>query len=343
MNAAVFVSLACLVCLGAGGAGQDVLRNPAQPPAANAGRVVSPQQVWRIKDAGEGYFLTNPAALRFGADGTLFVQDVNKVLRFDADGRFLRAYKPQSASGSFMFNGLDLTGDALVAFERVGQRVYIFDLATGAERGFRLPGDGRPTNQFLFCRNNRLYFADSQRIFSYSMDGKREGPEISLATDQASEEEGPALRTVTATVRAAHLGATEAMLCSSFDYGIRRVDLAAGRITRAFTRDYTSVRNENPSTSGLAPKKLDIGGLQVVGDRLWVFTSTSDQVKGTLVDVFDLEGRYLDNFFLQVKDGEAVMPLSFGIKTMSGRDLVVVRRNGAEISIGKFALPAGGE
>ena len=94
MNTAVFVSLACLVCLGVGGSGQDVLRNPAQPPTANAGRVVSPQKVWSIKDAGEGYFLTNPAGLRFGADGTLFVQDVNKILRFGADGRFLRAYKP---------------------------------------------------------------------------------------------------------------------------------------------------------------------------------------------------------------------------------------------------------
>ena len=343
MNAAVFVSLACLVCLGVGGSGQDVLRNPAQPPAANAGRVVSPQKVWRIKDAGEGYFLTNPAALRFGADGTLFVQDVNKILRFDADGRFLRAYKPQSVSGSFLFFGLDLTSDAVVTFERVGQRVYIFDLATGAERGFRLPGDGRANNQFLFCRNNRLYFADSQRIFSYSMDGKPEGPEISLATDQASEEEGPALRTVTASVRVAALGATEAMLCTSFDYRVRRLDLAAGRIARVFTRDYKSVRNENASTSGLAPNKMDVGGLQVVGDRLWVFTSTSDQVKGTLVDVFDLEGRYVDNFFLQVRDGEALVPLSFGAKAISGRDLVVTRRTGAEISIEKFTLPAGVE
>ena len=341
MNAALFVSLVGLVCLGAGGSGQDVLRNPAQPPAANAGRVVSPQKVWRIKDAGDGYFLTNPGELRFGADGTLFVQDVNKILRFDADGRFLRAYKPRSASGSFMFHGLDLTNDAVVTFERVGQRVYIFDLATGAERGFRLPGDGRPTNEFLFCRNNRLYFAGSQRILSYTMDGKPDGPEISLATDQASEEEGPALRTLTASVRAATLGATEAMLCTSFDYRVRRVDLAAGRITRAFARDYKSVRNENASTSGLAPNKLDVGGLQVVGDQLWVFTSTSDQVKGTLVDVFDRDGRYLDSFFLQVKDGEALVPLSFGPKTMSGRDLVIVRRSGAEVSIEKYTLPAG--
>jgi hypothetical protein len=71
-----------------------------------------------------------------------------------------------------------------------------------------------------------------------------------------------------------------------------------------------------------------------------VFTSTSDQVKGTLVDVFDLEGRYVDNFFLQVKDGEALVPLSFGAKTMSGRDLVV-RRSGADIGVEKFTLPAG--
>ena len=116
-------------------------------------------------------------------------------------------------------------------------------------------------------------------------------------------------------------------------------DLAGGRTVGAFTRDYVGVRNENESTRALVPNKLDVGGLQVVGDRLWVFTSTQDQARGTLVDVFDLQGRYLDNFYLQVKDGEKVVPLAFNPKAISGRDIVMVLRNGTEIRIESFALP----
>jgi hypothetical protein len=35
-------------------------------------------------------------------------------------------------------------------------------------------------------------------------------------------------------------------------------------------------------------------------DRLWVFTSTMDEKKGILVDVFGFDGKYLDNFYLSL-------------------------------------------
>jgi len=338
MNAMILFLLAGLIS-SAWASGQEPIRSPAKPPAANAGRVVPLQHTWRIKDAGDGYFLTNPARVAFGPDGTLFVQDVNKILRFDAAGKFLRAYKPESASGSFLFMGLDVAGDSVVTFEMVGRRVYVFDLQTGAERGFRLPMDRAPAPQFLFSKNGRLYFADSQRIFAYSMEGNPDGQEIPFGASQASLEERATRSVVTATVRAAPLGASEALLCTTFEYLVRRLDLAGGKTVGAFTRDYVGVRNENESTRALAPNKLDIGGLQVVGDRLWVFTSTHDSAKGTLVDVFDLQGRYLDNFYLQVKDGEKVVPLGFNPKATSGRDIVMVVRNGTEFRIEKFTVP----
>jgi hypothetical protein len=67
---------------------------------------------------------------------------------------------------------------------------------------------------------------------------------------------------------------------------------ASGKVTKAFCRAYTRVPSGRPSP--WPPYQNDIGALVVHGDRLWVFTSTSDEAKGTLVDVFDLEGRYLN-------------------------------------------------
>jgi hypothetical protein len=53
-----------------------------------------------------------------------------------------------------------------------------------------------------------------------------------------------------------------------------------------------------------APKKKyenDIAGLLFNKGHLWVETSTKDQIKGALYDVFDLEGRFVDSFFVDIK------------------------------------------
>ncbi len=333
------LAIMTVIGLGSPGIAQDVVRNPNRPLAAGAGRVIALQKTWSIKDTGDGYFLTNPMGLAVGPDGSVFVVDVNKILRFDATGRFVRAYKPSSVSDPFLFQGADIAGDTLVTFQRVGQRAYLFDLKTGAERTIDVPGGGRPMVQFLFCRNNRLYFSDPEKIFSYSLDGKKDGPDIPLPTDQTEWSEGPTARFVTASVRVAPLGDTEAVLCSSFDYLVRRIELTSGRVVKAFRREYERVKNQSPTSPQLY--KLDIGGLLPIGDRLWVFTSTSDATRGTLVDVFDRDGRYVDSFFLQAKDGDSAVPLSFAPKAASGRDLVIGHRKGTGFTIAKYTLPAG--
>ena len=70
-------------------------------------------------------------------------------------------------------------------------------------------------------------------------------------------------------------------------------------------------------------------------------TSTFDEAKGTLVDVFDFEGRYLDSVYLQVNNGGSVASLSFVSKASNGKDLVLILRKGQELSVLKFALPSG--
>jgi hypothetical protein len=48
-------------------------------------------------------------------------------------------------------------------------------------------------------------------------------------------------------------------------------------------------------------QKNDITGLFLNKDNLWVKTSTKNEKKGVLIDVFNKEGKYIDNFYLNLK------------------------------------------
>jgi hypothetical protein len=99
------------------------------------------------------------------------------------------------------------------------------------------------------------------------------------------------------------------------DYLVKLYDPASDRVLRTFRRRYDRVRptpeeealRNKPGAFVARDKPLirpaqkysnDIRSLFVVGDRLWVLTSTVDPAKGRLVDVFDDGGRYLDSFYL---------------------------------------------
>jgi len=45
-----------------------------------------------------------------------------------------------------------------------------------------------------------------------------------------------------------------------------------------------------------------VQNLLVFKDTLWVVTSTTDKEKRTLIDVFDSEGQYIDNFYIKLPE-----------------------------------------
>jgi len=48
----------------------------------------------------------------------------------------------------------------------------------------------------------------------------------------------------------------------------------------------------------------DISNLFVRGERIWAVTSTKDPKKGTLIDVYDAAGKYIDAFYLNIPTGQ---------------------------------------
>ena len=80
-----------------------------------------------------------------------------------------------------------------------------------------------------------------------------------------------------------------------------------GAVVRRFTRPYARVKRtggggvSGPGDNTPPPPEFqsDIYALHVVDGKIWVQTTTVVEGKGILVDVFDPEGRYVDNFFIQ--------------------------------------------
>jgi hypothetical protein len=91
------------------------------------------------------------------------------------------------------------------------------------------------------------------------------------------------------------------------DYMIHVLDLNKGEVIRSFNRKYEKVcyemsESEKDFTKKFnAPKKKyeeDIERLHLYKGLLWVETSTKDEKQGIMIDVFNDEGQFLDNFYL---------------------------------------------
>ena len=68
----------------------------------------------------------------------------------------------------------------------------------------------------------------------------------------------------------------------------------------------------------------DVQKIFVQEDKIWAMTSTVDEDKGFLVDVFNRNGEYVDNFYLPVHLQVKVEGLSRHPITISGDELFIV-------------------
>ncbi|MDH4197109.1 MAG: hypothetical protein OEW05_06865, partial [Candidatus Aminicenantes bacterium] len=64
-------------------AAAQVIENPATPPSADAGRVMQLREVARITDEEGKFFFEQPWDLHTGPDGSVYVQEMKKLLKFD--------------------------------------------------------------------------------------------------------------------------------------------------------------------------------------------------------------------------------------------------------------------
>jgi hypothetical protein len=339
---------------------QAVIENPAKPKAATAGRVVVPQEVLAISDEGASdYYFKWPHALAAGPDGGLLLTDIDQVLWFGGDGRFLgNLFKKGQGPGEMPWTGTPVAaGKAVVVYAVSPGKLVYFDAAGRYEKEVAARAEGRIGLSLIGYLPGRFLFEGHEFPRVSGDPDFVDNPRTIYAVNEAG---GPAASLATFITRAwvVTAGGGGGMfdvtnliaipfrdkflaLTHTEDYLIKLFDPAANKVVREFRRPYSRVKGEplteaekkggiiiNDKHYTRPERKLenDVKNLLVRNSEIWAITSTKDKSKGVLVDVFDGEGTYRDSFWLNAPELAQRSLQSPGQCALDGDFLWIVER-----------------
>ncbi|OGD18010.1 MAG: hypothetical protein A2W03_13205 [Candidatus Aminicenantes bacterium RBG_16_63_16] len=321
----------------------------------------------RITDEKGKFFFVQPLAVYAGHDGSVYVQEYKQLLKFDAQGRFVKnLLKRGQGPGELDDNLTDV----------VVREKDIVLWSSNNYKFIRLDLDGRLIEDKKLVQGflGSLLGAFGGRCFflRYEMDTAKSRPRVSgifetprrlvivpekgdavptpvLMPMTEARHFGPRSASVSTISRAmpAAAGDRTVFLFHTPDYLIKLLDLETGEIVRSFRREYDRVKYEIKTPPGypaeLVPKfHNDLCRLLWRNDRLWAVTSTFDPKKGILVDVFSRDGRYVDNFYLPLFKIRRNNPQYFAPMAIHGNFLYLLEADEDDlISLIKYEI--GGE
>lgn len=352
----------------------QVVENPAKPKATNAGRVITPQQVLAISDEGANdYYFKWPHALAAGPDGGLLLTDVDQVLWFGGDGRFLgNLFKKGQGPGEMPWPGTCLAAEkSLVVYSGYPGKLVWFDRSGRLEKELPVRPEGRTSLTVLAYQGGAFLFAagefprttgdpdyvdDPRTIVAVSEPGGAIKPLTAFVTRAwvvTSAGGGGGMFSITSLV-AAPFGETLLALAHTEDYLIKLFDPAANRVVREFRRAYAHVKgipltdeakkggiyiNDKHYTRPERKFENDVKNLLTRRGEIWAVTSTNDEAKGVLVDVFGEDGVYRDCFWLKLPGPALANLQSPGQCALDGESLWVVEKAEDEtFSIKKYRI-----
>lgn len=346
---------------------QTVIENPEKPSSKNAGRVKELVELLRIDDVGGDFYFRYPTNPKVSPDGSLFVQDYEQLLQFDKDGVFIRNYFKKGQGPGEMQQIADyfFTGEALIVHDRRLQKILWFDFNGNFVREFKI--HELPIFARLHLFQKGMYYFFCNRIPSTK--GKLEVIEVPYDLISASEGGEKIEQLISFPIESAAIstGGSRAMIsiaelvtapfkeylavCHTQEYLLKILDLESGEAVRSFRRKYKRVKVPKGRQVGgsigvggkryTAPREYfnDISKLFPSEDLLWVITSTVEKEKGVVVDVFDFEGRYVDNFYLKIPGESDPVAIGYGPMTISNGFLIRRVRNEDETySIRKYRI-----
>ncbi len=347
---------------------QEIIENPKIPLSKNAGRIVGLKEVMRIDDIGGDYYFQSPRNIKVAPDGSLFVTDRDQLIHFDLNGKFIQNYfkKGEGPGEMQAISGYFFADNTLIVHDRRLQKILRFDFNGEFIREFRIHDLKTFARLHLLYKNNYYFFSygipstDGKASIidvPYDMMFAVEGGDkieklISLPIESFAVSSGGArgmisiAELITIPFREKYL-----VICHTQDYLIKIFDVQSQEMIRSFRRKYERVKAPEGRQIGgsvgiggktyTAPRKYlnDISKFLEFNNNLWIMTSTSDKDKGILIDVYNFEGRYIDNFYL--KFHEAIDPISLRNRpmTISGDNLYMRVRNDDETySIKKYLI-----
>lgn len=300
---------------------QEIIQNPRKPLSSDAGRILEVEEAFRITDESGEFFFKWASRLQVAEDGSIFLTDESQFLKFTPDGKylkniFIKGQGPGEIQSSFYFYHLqdenifvyDPMNRKIIFMDQEGKLIDEFKLKERYVQFIGLWEDNFILTKYFypdFEEPTGKVFEIPGKIFFISKEG-----------DIMNECSGIPWKMFIAPnigVRIPILAAIisedgKACFISDPDeYLVSVLDLEKLEFVRKFKRDYPRVKRpkrKTPSRSSIKIPEIkyenDIVYLYNFKGNLWVETSTNDDKKGTLYDVFNREGQYIDSFWLDV-------------------------------------------
>ncbi|MCU0287208.1 MAG: 6-bladed beta-propeller [Acidobacteria bacterium] len=304
----------------------QVVSNPGKPAALKAGRVAKVTEVLRIRDDGKNFFFKFPSIIKVAADGTIFVADKDQLLRFDKEGKFFgNLQKKGEGPGEYFFaSDFNIIGDRIFTSALIPSKILEFDWSgklIKETRRTRINGIpqildiNKDKYYYVFCEFNpeqqKTGLVDfKQNLFVSTFDGNPKDLALSFPIRRSFVSAKAANNQMMVMVRDIDFfcfaveNENSLYVSHSPKYLVKHIDMANGKIIGQFTREYNPVvyvpKESDKKNTEFVPREFfpDIEQLAMYKGNLLVLTSTLDEKKGILVDLFNKEGKYLDNFYL---------------------------------------------
>ena len=359
----IFAFLSIFFLISSGFA-QEIINNSDKPISKNAGRTVFMEEVLRIEDDGETSVFRVPKYLTTLGDGSLVFMDYSFLYKYGRDGQFIfKTLKQGEGPGeSTMANNFIIQGDRIRVTAWAPPKVLDYDLdghyihETKAKNMYGL--------YFLTVIDEDIYGIREEVTHSEDMskEGIVESPfRLYKISDDfqnwtkvydfpirhsIKNRSRPRLDMFTAISYKKFL-----FVVHSAEYKIVKFNLNNSQVERIFSRDYIrqKINKDVEDEETREAKRLnmpqykyyfDIFALHVFKDSLWVITSTKTEDETRfLVDVFDMEGKYTDNFYLQFSNNNMGHWLGWALFSDDGHIYIPEQSHETGlVSIGKYRL-----
>lgn len=310
---------------------QEFIKNAASPQNENPGRILKLNEVLRIKGEGQGYFFNSPREFQTISNGNLIFSDSwssrqrAHLMMFTPDGNYLHDYLKVGEGPGEIQSGFDFTASdsEVLLYDFAKRKVVVINIegefvrewSNKDERFEELIGvfdewiltrkTVRPTE-----RNKSHLYEEQDIVLLVSKDGKsyKEVNTFKKQKFYISPTQGGGMMDWDPFISV--FEGKKLYVCHSRDYEIEVLDMESGRIAMRFSREYEKVRHQKQDWEDKfvkdynAPRirfERDLEALFVNEGMLWVQTSTEDDEKGTLFDMFDQNGIFTDSFYIGIK------------------------------------------
>ena len=310
---------------------QEIIENPKNPTNLNARRILNIQEMLRITDEGGEFYFKYPTNVKVAPDGTIFMYDREQLLRFDENGKFIHNFyiKGQGPGELNIVRDYTFKDGTLIVFNRNPSKIVWFDFEGELLNDVRIY-DISGSLYFKFLKDDTFYFFKSGYPQSEGKTMIMDMPQVLITLDQdgKNEKELTSFNTKVFATSGAWSGMSILIsipykkrylfVSHTREYLVKLYDTEAQMTLRSFTRKYKRVKPPKDQRFGgiygrdgkrIGPPIpeffADISAMFMFKDLLWVRTSTKDEEKGYLIDVFNLEGKFVDSFYLNI-DGSLV-------------------------------------